>query len=63
MNFLHLLQILAPEAILLATALLVMGLGLCAAPEKRRTWLALLTLLGGFLAGFALGLLVRPWLA
>lgn len=54
MNYLHLFQLLAPETILLVTALLVMGLGLSACPEERRTLSLAVTITGALLAGFVL---------
>jgi NADH-quinone oxidoreductase subunit N len=47
MNYLHLFQLLAPETILLVTALVVMSLGLGAC-QSRRTLLLIVTLAGGF---------------
>ena len=50
-NYLHLLKLLAPETILVVTALLLLGLGLPASGERMRPLLTRLTLCGGLVAG------------
>ena len=53
-EYLHLLKLLAPEAILVVTALVVLGLGLLSSAERMRPILTRLTLLGGLVAASVL---------
>jgi len=51
LGYLHLLKVLAPEAILVVTALVVLGFGLSSSAERMRPLLTRLTLLGCLAAG------------
>ena len=55
-NYLHMLQLLAPEAILLATAIILLGLGLSARSQNRPLLLGV-TVAGGLAAGIVLSVL------
>jgi len=52
--YIHLLKLLAPEAILVVTALVVLGLGLSPSSERMRPLLTRLTLFGGLVAASVL---------
>ncbi len=54
MIYLHLLKLLAPEAILVITAILVLGLGLAGSSDRLRPLMTRLTLLGGLVAAWVL---------
>lgn len=54
MIYLHLLKLLAPEAILVVTAILVLGLGLSGSSDRLRPLMTRLTLLGGLIAAWVL---------
>lgn len=53
-DYLHFLKLLAPEAILVATAFIVLGLGLSASVDRLRPTLTRLSLLGGLAAASVL---------